>query len=206
MDGTLLDSEKIWDIALADLATRLGGTLSPAARASMVGSNLTRSLSILHEDLGVAGDESDGDYLMTRAGELFRTSLEWKPGARKLLEAVRDAGLPAALVTSTIRWLTEIALDTLGREYFATTVCGDEVSPSKPDPAPYRAAARLVGAEPVRCVAVEDSPLGVRSARAAGCAVLAVPSEVELHPQDGVTIVDSLVGVSVADLAALLPG
>lgn len=206
MDGTLLDSEKVWDVALADLATWLGGELSASARERMVGSSMARSVAILHADLGIEADaESSGAYLTERTAELFRTDLVWKPGARELLTAVRDAGVPAALVTSTRRYLTEIALDTIGRAFFAATVCGDEVRRPKPYPDPYLRAARLLGADPSRCVAVEDSPLGIAAAEAAGCAVLAVPSEVPIGPAPTRTVRADLVGLSVADLAALVP-
>lgn len=205
MDGTLLDSEKVWDIALDDLALWLGGELSDTARRRMVGSSLARSIAIMHDDLGIDADpESSGAYLLERAEELFRTSLVWKPGARELLVAVHGAGLPAALVTSTHRRLTEIALDTIGREYFAATVCGDEVDHPKPAPDPYRRAAQLLGVAADDCVAIEDSPLGIASAEAAGCVLLAVPSEVPLEPAPGRTIATSLDGVTVADLARLV--
>jgi HAD superfamily hydrolase (TIGR01509 family) len=206
MDGTLLDSEKLWTVALDDLAAWLGGELSAAARESMVGSTLARSVAILHDDLGVEADpESSGAYLMQRTAEQFHTDLVWKPGARELLVAVHDAGVPAALVTSTHRRLTEIALDTLGREYFAATVCGDEVRRPKPQPDPYLQAAELLDVAPARSVAIEDSVIGVASAEAAGCVVLAVPSEVDLDPAPTRTVRRSLEGLSVADLAALVP-
>jgi HAD superfamily hydrolase (TIGR01509 family) len=205
MDGTLLDSEKVWDIALDDLATWLGGELSPSARARMVGSSMGRSVAILHADLGIEADpEASACYLTERTAELFRTKLVWKPGARELLEAVHDAGLPAALVTSTHRRLTEIALDVIGRQYFAATVCGDEVRRPKPYPDPYLRAAELLGVEPRRSVAIEDSPIGVASAEAAGCVVLAVPSEVALEPGPARTLRESLVGLTVAELAGLV--
>jgi HAD superfamily hydrolase (TIGR01509 family) len=205
MDGTLLDSEKIWDIALDDLAHYLGGELSDTARRRMVGSSLARSIAIMHDDLRIAADpESSGAYLLERAAELFRTALLWRPGARELLVAVHDAGVPSALVTSTHRRLTEIALDTIGREYFAATVCGDEVIHPKPAPDPYLRAAKLLDVSPADSVAIEDSPLGIASAEAAGCVVLAVPSEVPLEAVPGRTVVPSLVGVTVADLAALV--
>jgi HAD superfamily hydrolase (TIGR01509 family) len=207
MDGTLLDSEKVWDIALDDLAHWLGGELSETARRRMVGSSLARSIAIMNDDLGVDADpESSGAYLTERTAELFATSLVWKPGAHELLVAVHDAGMPAALVTSTHRRLTEIALDTIGREYFRATVCGDEVDHPKPAPDPYRRAAELLGVAAADCVAIEDSPLGIASAEAAGCVLLAVPSEVPLGPAPGRTIVSSLVGVTVADLAGLVAG
>jgi HAD superfamily hydrolase (TIGR01509 family) len=205
MDGTLLDSEKLWDVALEDLATVLGGDLSARARRRMVGSSLARSVAIMHDDLGIDADpESSGAYLTERAAELFRTSLVWKPGARELLHAVHAAGVPAALVTSTNRPLTEIALDTLGRELFAASVCGDEVVHPKPHPEPYLTAAALVGANPEHCVAIEDSPLGIASAEAAGCVVLAVPSEVAIEPAPTRSVRDSLTGVTLPDLAAMV--
>lgn len=207
MDGTLLDSEKIWDVALADTATWLGGDLSPAARRRMVGSSMARSVTILHADLDVDADpESSAAFLTERTAELFRTDLVWKPGARELLIALQQHGTPTVLVTSTRRHLTEIALDTLGRDFFAATVCGDEVRRPKPHPDPYLRAAELVGADPRRCVAVEDSPLGIASAEAAGCPVLAVPSEVPIEPARTRTLRPSLAGLSVADLTALVQG
>lgn len=207
MDGTLLDSEKVWDVALADLAAWLGGALSAAARADMVGSSMGRSVGILHADLGVDADPArSAAFLTERTAHLFRTDLVWKPGARELLASVHAEGVPAALVTSTLRPLTEIALDTLGREHFLATVCGEEVEHPKPAGEPYERAAALLGVRPGRCVAIEDSPLGVASAEAAGCIVLAVPSEVALPPGAGRMLRDSLTGLTVADLAAMVPG
>jgi HAD superfamily hydrolase (TIGR01509 family) len=207
MDGTVLDSEKVWDIALEDLAHWLGGEVSPAARNRMVGASLARAVAILHEDLRIDTDpESSSAFLLTRAEELFRSRLEWKPGALELLRAVRAAGVPAALVTSTHRRLAEIALDTIGREFFAATVCGDEVVHNKPHAEPYVRAASLLGSAPQTCVAIEDSPTGIASAEAAGCAVLAVPSEVPIPEAPTRTVRASLVGITVSELAALLPG
>jgi HAD superfamily hydrolase (TIGR01509 family) len=207
MDGTLLDSEKVWDVALDDLATWLGGDLSPSARERMVGSSLARSVAILHADLGIEADpESSAAYLTERVAELFRTDLVWKDGAVELLRAVNEAGIPAALVTSTHRRLTEIALDTMGRQHFTATVCGDEVRRPKPNPDPYLRAAELLGVRADRSVAIEDSPVGIAAAEAAGCAVLAVPSEVEIEQAPTRTIRHTLADVTVADLAAMVRG
>jgi HAD superfamily hydrolase (TIGR01509 family) len=207
MDGTLLDSEKVWDVALDDLATWLGGDLSPSARERMVGSSLARSVAILHADLGIEADpESSAAYLTERVAELFRTDLVWKDGAVELLRAVNEAGIPAALVTSTHRRLTEIALDTMGRQHFTATVCGDEVRRPKPNPDPYLRAAELLGVRADRSVAIEDSPVGIAAAEAAGCVVLAVPSEVEIEQAPTRTIRHTLADVTVADLAAMVRG
>ena len=119
---------------------------------------------------------------------------------------MRAAGCPTALVTSTYRELTEVALDTIGRGFFDVTVCGDEVAATKPDPSPYRRAAELLGVDPRECVAVEDSPTGTRSAVAAGATVLVVPAEVPVPAGERRVLRESLVGLTVDDLRDALPG
>jgi len=206
MDGTLVDSEKVWDIALNELAERAGGKLSLDARQAMIGSNMARTMRLMREDLGQPDrpEAPDVQWLNDRVYDLFTEGLVWRPGALELLRAVRAAGLPTALVTSTGRRLVEVALDTLGRENFDVVVVGDEVKAPKPDPEPYRTAAELLGVEIEDCVAIEDSPTGVSSALASGAAVLAVPSELELPATDGVHLRTSLVGVDPDYLADLL--
>jgi HAD superfamily hydrolase (TIGR01509 family) len=205
MDGTLVDSEKVWSIALHELAAQYGGVLSPEARLAMVGSSEKDTMAILHADLDqpwrdpIAGAE----WLTARVKLLFAAGLEWQPGARELLAAVRAAGLPTALVTNTGRGLTEIALGgTLGAENFDIVVCGDEVERPKPDPTPYKTAAAALGVDPAECVAIEDSQSGITSARAAGCRVLAVPSE--FATDEGAELVMSLAEVDLSHLQDLL--
>ncbi|MEV4708077.1 HAD family phosphatase [Actinoplanes sp. NPDC049316] len=206
MDGTLVDSEKVWDVALHELAAHAGGKLSESARLAMIGSSMATSMRILRDDLGQPHRDEAADvaWLEHRVEELFAEGLVWRPGAMELLLAVRAAGLPTALVTSTGRRLVEVALDTLGRENFDVVVCGDEVPAPKPDPAPYRTAAELLGVPIADCVAIEDSPTGMASAIASGAAVLAVPAELELPPTDGVHLRETLVGVDPSYLGALL--
>ena len=206
MDGTLVDSEKVWDVGLTELAHRYGGELSAAARARMVGTSMTESMAILHDDLGQPWRDPHGsvEWLERRVKELFALGLVWRPGAAELLASVHAAGIPMALVTATRRHLVDVALVTIGEHYFRAVVAGDEVDQTKPHPEPYLTAASLLGADPARCVAVEDSPTGVASARAAGCVVLAVPCEIELPDAGGVTVVDSLTGVDLPYLRRLV--
>ncbi|MEH1166024.1 HAD family phosphatase [Micromonospora sp. CPCC 205539] len=206
MDGTLVDSEKLWDVALQELAREYGGQMSTAARQSIIGTSMAESMRILHDDLGQPERDPavSAAWINARILELFRTGLRWRPGALALLRAVRAAGIPTALVTSSGRPLVEIALDTLGRDSFDAVVCGDEVDAAKPHPEPYLTAARLLGVPIENCVAIEDSPTGVASAFASGAAVLAVPAEVPLPHADGVHQVASLTAVDLEVLAALL--
>ncbi|HEX4701514.1 MAG TPA: HAD family phosphatase [Pseudonocardiaceae bacterium] len=209
MDGTLVDSEKIWTVALAELMARLGSGLTDELRVSLVGSNMRRSTLLLlaHAEISPTPDaiEDVERWLDERMTVLFRADLPWRPGARAALRSVRDAGVRTALVTSTERSLTEIALDSIGRDFFDVTVCGDEVGGlNKPHPRPYLAAAELLGVDPRYCVAVEDSVAGVTSARAAGCTVLVVPAEAPVPPGERLVLRESLVGVTAELLAALL--
>jgi HAD superfamily hydrolase (TIGR01509 family) len=207
MDGTLLDSEWLWDVALRGLAERLGGVLSEPARLAMVGRNSRESMAILYQDLGVAGRDghADGGWVIDRMAELFATRLAWQPGAAELVGQVRAAGLPTALVTSTTRRLVDVALQsTLGPETFDVVVCGNEVTAPKPDPESYLTAAARLGVPIGCCVAIEDSPTGLASAVSAGAVVVGVRGEVALPDLDGAVVVDSLVEMSVERLSGLI--
>lgn len=207
MDGTLLDSERLWDAALRALAGHHGGTLTDAARLSMVGRNGAETMEIFYDDLRIADPDraADSRFVADRMAELYATELTWQPGAAELVGQVRAAGLPAALVTSTARRLVEVALDsTLGRDNFDAVVCGDEVSAHKPHPESYLTAADRLGVPIERCVAIEDSPAGVTSALAAGAVVVGVPGEVPLTAVDGAHLVTGLTEVDLAYLSKLV--
>ncbi len=204
MDGTLVDSEKVWTVSLRDTAHELGGTLSAAARESVIGSDMPRTLAVLFDDLGLVPDPARmaaaEQLLSARTRELFAHGLEWRPGAQAALRLVREAGWPAALVTNTGRALTELALDGIGREHFAVTVCGDEVPRGKPEPDPYLRAADLLDVPAASCLAVEDSPTGAQAAESAGCAVLVVPCEGPVPAGPNRIQRESLLGLTESDL------
>lgn len=207
MDGTLVDTEKVWEVALHELAARYGGVLSAAARTSLIGASSATTMRVMGEDLGRSDiDALEGaDWLDARVVQLFAEGMLWRPGARELIAAVRAAGVPTALVTNTRRSLVEVALQTLGRSNFDVLVCGDEVSDPKPHPGHYLAATTAFGVDPAHCVAIEDSPIGIASAYAAGCAVLAIPNEVTLDVTDDIVVRASLLDVDVALLRSMVP-
>jgi HAD superfamily hydrolase (TIGR01509 family) len=212
MDGTLVETEQHWGIALFEMAARLGGRMSAAARERTVGSSMRTAMEVLYADLGVTRSEeqlqADARWVELRAQELMAEGITWRPGAQELLVAVRDAGLPTALVTTTGRDVATVVLDRitadLGGDPFDLTVCGDEVPARKPDPAPYRQAMAALGVQPAGSVVVEDSVAGVTSGLAAGAAVLGVPSLQPLTAAPGLTLRGSLVGVGLAELRALV--
>ena len=204
MDGTLVDSEKLWDIAMQKLYAKFGAEMTPEVRESTVGGSAESVMKIVYADLGLEQDPADmaatADWLHVITGELFEAGLPWCDGARELLDALHEAAVPMALVTNTRRGLTERALDSIGRHYFIASVCGDEVANGKPAPDPYRRAAGLLGLDPVQCLAVEDSVTGALSAEDAGCPVLVVPNDVEVPLTVRRRHVSTLSGVDVAML------
>lgn len=207
LDGTLIDSEKMWDRSLADVLRWLGGTeLSEPARAETLGGNLANSIRIVFREAGVTPTPGlaaeAAELLLARTAEQFAAGVQWRPGASEALAAVRAAGFATALVTNTERHLAEVVLASIGREFFDITVCGDEVLRGKPAPDPYLRATQLLGVAAELCVAIEDSPAGVRAAETAGAAVLVVPCEVSVPGGPRRVLRESLVGLTVDDLWA----
>jgi HAD superfamily hydrolase (TIGR01509 family) len=213
MDGTLVETEQYWGEAMFALAARLGGRMSDAARERTVGTSMAVSMRILHDDLGVRRSggqlEADARWVEDETARLMADGVSWRPGAQELIAAVRDAGLATALVTTTPRRLADLVLAQIGETApgvpaFDVTVCGDEVPARKPDPAPYRQAMAALGVHPRECVVIEDSQAGVAAGLAAGAAVLGVPAMQQLPPAPGLTLLDSLAGVDVTELHAVL--
>lgn len=207
LDGTLVDSEKLWDVAMDALYDRLGGVLTPQVRARTVGGCAEDTMRIVYEDLGLAPDPAEmadsAHWLHDYTAGLFDAGVPWCDGARDLLDGLAAAAVPTALVTNTPRMLAERALDTIGRHYFSVVVCGDEVARGKPAPDPYLRGAELLGLDPRCCLAVEDSPTGAAAAEAAGCAVLVAPNAVPVPAGPRRRQVGTLVGLSVDDLARI---
>lgn len=207
MDGTLLESERLWDIGMRELSLHLGGPMSEETRIATIGGPMDLAVRRTFEGLGVAPTPDEevaaAAWLTDYMGRLFEQGLSWRPGAQAALRTVREAGLASVLVTNTERELCEVALDTLGRDHFDHSVCGDEVPAGKPDPAPYLRAAELVGFDPGQCLAIEDSPTGAAAADAAGCTVLVVPSLVDVPGSPRRVFRSTLEGLSAADLHEL---
>ncbi|MCW2944332.1 MAG: HAD-superfamily hydrolase, subfamily variant 3 [Actinoallomurus sp.] len=205
MDGLLVDSERLWYEAEAEVMAWLGAPWAPEHQESLVGGSLDRTVAYMLAMTGpVAPPEEVGRRLLDGMAERLRANVPMMPGAKELLDEVREAGLPSALVSSTHRALMEYALDGIGRDRFTLTVAGDEVAHTKPHPEPYLTAARMLDADPRGCVVLEDSPNGAASGRAAGCHVVAVPSVVPIAEAPGRTVVTSLLDVDLAFLRSLV--
>jgi HAD superfamily hydrolase (TIGR01509 family) len=205
MDGLLVDSEPFWFEVECEVMERLDGNWSEADQQALIGGSLPRTVTYLLARAGRPASRQDvGRWLVDGMTSLLASRpLPMRPGAAELLAEVRAAGVSHALVTSSERAIMDAVLRQLGTG-FTATVCADDVRRGKPDPEPYLLAAALLGADPSRCVALEDSPNGVASAEAAGCALVAVPSLVPILARPGRVVARSLAEIDLAMLRKLV--
>jgi HAD superfamily hydrolase (TIGR01509 family) len=205
MDGTLVDTEPYWVAAEYDLVESLGGTWSDEHAHAIVGNALLTSAEYIREHGGV---DLPAPVIVERliddvAAAALR-KMPWRPGALELVAQVKAHSIGCAMVTMSYARLAGTVTAQLPPGTFDAVVTGDELRHGKPDPEAYLTAAARLGADPARCVAIEDSPTGVASAEAAGCVVVAVPHLVAIGPAPGRTVVASLEELSVDRLEALV--
>ena len=206
MDGTLLDTEHLWLQAEMITMAEIGGVWTPEDQMHCLGGPLERVVDYMIGKAGrpAAPDEVQELLLSSIVDLLTSSPVAWRPGAREMLDDAVALGLPVALVTASWRRLIEAVHDRvvaeLGYEPFAVIVGGDDVERSKPHPEPYLAAAAALGLAPEQCLVLEDSPTGVQSAMTAGCRVVGIAHIAPIEPAQGLMLVDTLQGRSVADL------
>lgn len=204
MDGTLVDTEPYWLDAESDLVHAAGGVWTPEDGLQLVGSGLERSALILQSRGVELGVEEIITTLTDRVRERIGEEAPWRPGARELLLELREAGVPTALVTMSRRSMALEVVGALGFEGFDVVVAGDDVEHAKPHPEPYLTAAAQLGVDIEQCVALEDSEPGVASAVAAGATVVALPLHIPIPPSPAYELRDTMVGLRLADLRAVL--
>jgi HAD superfamily hydrolase (TIGR01509 family) len=201
MDGVLVDSEPLWFEAESSVMARLGGTWTQADQHALVGGSMAATTRyLLDKGTRQVSQAVVARWLTEAMIELLSTRpLPMLPGAAELVAEVAGAGLPYALVTSSEPVIVAAVLSRLDTP-FPVTVCGGDVSRTKPDPEGYLLAAVKLGVDPVHCIAVEDSPNGVAAAEAAGYLTVAVPGIVPIAERPGRLVVTSLTGLTLPAL------
>jgi HAD superfamily hydrolase (TIGR01509 family) len=177
LDGVLIDSEQVWARAREELALERGGRYSAEAELDMMGMSSPEWSRYMHDVVGLREPpEEISTEVVRRLETIYREELPLVEGA---VEAVRRTAerWPLGLASSSNRELIDLVLELseLGR-YFAATVSSEEVARGKPAPDVYFEAARRLDVDPGRCTAIEDSDPGIRSAKAAGMRVVAIPN------------------------------
>jgi HAD superfamily hydrolase (TIGR01509 family) len=177
LDGVLVASEELWDEVRETFVRERGGRYDAAAQRAMMGMSSLEWSRYINQELGVdEPPEEISAEVVRRLIERYDAELPLIPGAREAVE--RLAGRFAlAVASSSNRPLIDRVLELSGLgPLFRATVSSEEVSRGKPAPDVYLEAAGRLSVEPARCAAVEDSHSGIRSAKAAGMRVLAVPN------------------------------
>ena len=178
MDGTLLDTEKIYfDSLVAALHAHGYGDDAIALCQAMVGLPGPACEAMLLDHYGDRFPLADitRAYIANR-DRFMEAGLPLKPGTLELLDGLAAADCPMAIVTSSSRRSAERHLTLAGiRARFDTVLTLDDVTRGKPSPDLYLLAAARIGHAPEACVAVEDSNHGVAASHAAGAITLMVP-------------------------------
>jgi HAD superfamily hydrolase (TIGR01509 family) len=178
LDGVVLDSETAWVEVKKEFTEESGGHWKDRAQWDMLGMSSTEWSRYMHDELAVAiPPEQIASEVAERLVERYRQRLPLLPGA---VEAVRSLAWewPLAVASSSNRNVIDLVIEKAGlADAFAATVSSEEVERGKPAPDVYLEAARRLGVDPEWCAAIEDSGNGIRSAHAAGMAVIAVPNE-----------------------------
>lgn len=197
MDGTLLDTESVFRTIVFEVCTELGFEMTNAVHMSMVGGSHENTNRLLLEAYGVAFPYPMFDercrFLM---GERSHGGVPVKAGAIELVAELRDRGIPTAVATSSRQHHAHKHLGAAGMlDMFDTIVTRDDVLNPKPHPEPYLMAAKRLGIDPLKCLALEDSHTGALAAHAAGMQTIMVPDLV--HPSDeiralGIAVMESL--------------
>lgn len=205
MDGTLVDTERYWMAAEEELVEAFGGTWTHDEALALVGSGLWESARVFQ----AKGVDLDADTIVLRltnrvAEMLAEHGVPWRPGARELLLALREASVPTALVTMSLRSMADEIISAIPFTAFDAIVTGDSVEHAKPHPQPYLQAAAELGVDIADCVAFEDSPAGLTSAYDAGTIAVGVPNILELDDVSSTVLWPTLEGMTVADVAALV--
>ena len=206
MDGLLIDSERAISAAWIEGARALGFDLKMSDFVKVIGTASQQSTAMLIDMLGsedaMRATAAKAQAMLPQAGG--HPVFPLKPGALPLLEALRAAGIPCAVASSSS--VGEIRhrlghVDVL--KYFRSFSGGDEVTHGKPDPALYLLAAARLDVAPEDCIAFEDSENGARAAQAAGVRVVIVP-DLKQPPADVAARAHGVM-VSLAEAIAHLP-
>lgn len=200
LDGVIVDSEQVWDEVREEYVRETGGTYTAHSAHDMMGMSSPEWSAYMAEELRVPGTpEEINAAIVERMLERYGEAPPLLPGA---VEAVRRIGawVPLAIASSSNRELIDVVLRVSGLAAdFSATVSSEEVTRGKPSPDVYLEAARRLGLDAARCGAVEDSHNGIRSAKAAGMWVVAVPNP-HYPPDDEALALADVVVPSIGEL------
>jgi HAD superfamily hydrolase (TIGR01509 family) len=206
MDGTLVDSEKVWAEVQLELMAELGATWTIEDCMTLIGSDLRDAVQVWMARIpaGVITAEELAERMFSEVIVALRKAVTFQPGALELLQALRKEDVPCALVSASYRQMIDAVLLHLPPDPFDVIVAGDEVTLGKPNPEPYLTAAAKLGVDPANCVVIEDSMTGTQAGTAAAAYVVAVPPRISIPDAPRRLVVKSLEPLTPESLRSLL--
>ena len=180
MDGTLLDTERLYLAAIREACRDMGLDAPESFYERTLGRPWSYCYTLLTERFGVNFVRPRFDAAFDERFEaLTRAGVPVKPGVRELLAHLSSRAAPMAVATSTDRKIAERHLESAGLiDYFPVVITAEMVSHGKPAPDIFRLAAETLGTPSGNCLALEDSPAGVHSAATSGAMTIMVPDMV----------------------------
>ena len=208
LDGVLVDSEPVHFRAAQRLVAPQ--PISEEDYARFTGLAIEPFMEWVREHYGLEDsvEELKHRYAALVTAELRSGAIEPLDGARELIAAAREAGWAVGLASQSIAEWVHATLEGCGLAgAFDVAISGDDIERGKPEPDIFLLAAKRLGVAPAACVAIEDSPAGVRSASAAGMFVVqSRQASTAAPPQpDARVVVTSLRELDLAALGARLP-
>ena len=194
LDGTLLDSELLWETAQQRTMEYFGQSWTSDDQAHSIGGPIERVVDHIVSRTGGEPGHIARILVTEIEQEVSSRPAHWMPGARELMLKTRDLGIPVGIVSNSWRVLLDLLVGNIDVPT-DVTVSSTEVDRPKPDPQPYLIACEILDADPLRTVVVEDSPTGVRAGVEAGCVVVAVGPAVRDTTGPRLVHVDTLLQV-----------
>jgi HAD superfamily hydrolase (TIGR01509 family) len=194
MDGLLLDTEVIYIEAMQAAAQELGREMSLEFCHSMVGVPSHECNLMIEAYYGEGFSLTEfREHFSVHRRRLMEGGIPVKSGVVELLDFLAGRGLPLAVATSAGRATAQHHLGHAGLlDRFTALATRDDVERTKPHPDVYLEAARRLGVAPARCLAFEDSNIGLQAAHAAGAMAFMVPDLLQPLPETRARCVDVL--------------
>ena len=205
MDGTIIDSEPYWLASEQALAAEHNEVWTANDGLDVIGMSLENSSQVLKDRANVPLETSEiVDRLTNDVQSQLAKVVPWRPGAKELLLDLRKHKVKTALVTMALSRMAKQVVEAIPFDAFDVIVAGDNVTRGKPHPEAYEKAAALLGFEPSKCIAFEDSITGLTSAEAAGTYAIGVPNIIEIPAKPGRILWPTLEGVTYKQLRKLI--
>jgi HAD superfamily hydrolase (TIGR01509 family) len=182
-DGVIADSEALANLVLAEELTRLGlPTTLEQSYARYLGTRWHEMIALIEEGLGRSVPDNWGDTLSRRMTARFRRDLAEVPGAGDFIRSLGPR--PRGIASSSSPERLALCLDVLGLagEFAGTVFSADMVARGKPHPDIFLLAAERLATPPEACLVIEDSPSGVKAAKAAGMRVIGLTAGAHIQP------------------------